>query len=97
VRKASLTIVEAIFWSKDNGEALFAVFEPFNKEKATVGNGSMVGFQTVDKRKVDDLYALALSLGAQEDGIPQLKSQNFYGGYLRDLDGNKLIIYTVIS
>jgi hypothetical protein len=51
VRKASLTIVEAIFWSKDNGEALFAVFEPFNKEKATVGNGSMVGFQTVDKRK----------------------------------------------
>jgi hypothetical protein len=42
---------------------------------------------------VDRWHALALALGAVDEGAPGLRPQyhpNFYGAYVRDLDGNKL-------
>ena len=40
--------------------------------------------------KVDALHAKALELGGTDEGAPGLRGDNFYAGYFRDLDGNKL-------
>ena len=41
------------------------------------------------------LYEKALSLGATDEGEPRDRgsSMGFYGGYFRDLDGNKIVAY----
>ena len=41
------------------------------------------------------IYNKALSLGATDEGAPidRGSSMGFYGGYFRDLDGNKLVAY----
>jgi len=41
------------------------------------------------------VYLKALSLGATDEGEPHDRgsSMGFYGGYFRDLDGNKLVVY----
>ena len=36
------------------------------------------------------MHAKALSLGATDEGAPGARGETFYGGYFRDLDGNKL-------
>ena len=40
--------------------------------------------------KVDAVHARALELGGSDEGAPGLRFGNFYAGYFRDLDGNKL-------
>jgi len=39
---------------------------------------------------VDALYRKALELGAQDPEAPQQALPFFYGGYVRDPDGNKI-------
>jgi catechol 2,3-dioxygenase-like lactoylglutathione lyase family enzyme len=63
---------------------------PFDKNAATVGNGVMVALVVDSKEKVDALHRKALSLGATDEGAPGPRSPEFYAGYFRDLDGNKL-------
>jgi len=63
---------------------------PFDTKAATVGNGVMVALVVDAAAKVDALYAKALQLGATDDGAPGKRSEGFYAGYFRDLDGNKL-------
>ena len=72
---------------------LFAVAEPYDGNKASVGNGTMIGFPTNSSEKVDKLYALALSLGGLDEGPPGARGGGFYGAYFRDLEGNKLVFY----
>ena len=36
------------------------------------------------------MYAKAIELGGKDEGEPDLRMDNFYAGYFRDLDGNKL-------
>ncbi len=74
-----------------------ALTTPYDKNRATVGNGSMIAL-TVDTRdKVDMLYAKAIELGGTCEGPPGLRGdegpQAFYGAYFRDLDGNKLCVF----
>jgi catechol 2,3-dioxygenase-like lactoylglutathione lyase family enzyme len=63
---------------------------PFDTRAATVGNGVMVALVVDTAAKVDALYAKALQLGAMDEGAPGQRSEGFYAGYFRDLDGNKL-------
>ena len=73
--------------------ALFSVFTPINGEPATAGNGVTVGFEATSRAQVDAFYAHAISRGATDEGPPGLRlhySPNYYGTYVRDLDGNKL-------
>jgi predicted lactoylglutathione lyase len=42
---------------------------------------------------VDKLHAKALALGASDEGAPGERLPVFYGGYVRDLDGNKLCFF----
>jgi len=66
---------------------------PFDQNKATVGNGTMVAFRASTWREVDDFHAAALANGGQSEGAPGLRphyAPDFYAAYARDPDGNKI-------
>jgi len=69
------------------------VTTPYDKKAATVGNGVMVALVVDAKEKVDALHRKALELGATDEGAPGQRSPEFYAGYFRDLDGNKLNVF----
>lgn len=79
-----------IAWSADPRQAGFAVTKPYNGEKATVGNGVMIALALDSTDKVDAMHKLALELGGTDEGAPGPRGENFYAGYFRDRDGNKL-------
>ncbi|MFO1080007.1 MAG: VOC family protein [Reyranellaceae bacterium] len=71
------------------------VLAPIDKNAATVGNGVTVGLEATDRPTVDAAYKAAMSAGAKDEGAPGLRAHyhpNYYGAYLRDLDGNKICI-----
>ncbi len=63
---------------------------PFDGKPATVGNGVMVAIAVNSREMVDRLHRKALELGGTDEGAPGPRFENFYAGYFRDLDGNKL-------
>ena len=67
----------------------FAVAEPFDKEPATKGNGSMLGFTLDSNEEVTRLYTRALELGGTCEGEVMQRGP-YFSAYVRDLDGNKL-------
>ncbi|WP_085065996.1 VOC family protein [Pseudomonas piscis] len=76
----------------DSGTA-FCIYSPLNGERATPGNGSMVAFEAQTRAQVDAFYAIAMANGASDEGAPGLRPQyspDYYGAYIRDLDGNKI-------
>ncbi len=79
-----------IAWGKPGGGAGIAATKPFDGQPATVGNGVMVALEAKDRAQVDRLYAIALDHGGTCEGPPGARSDNFYAGYFRDPDGNKL-------
>jgi catechol 2,3-dioxygenase-like lactoylglutathione lyase family enzyme len=86
-----------IHYGKPGKLGTLAVIKPYDGESATVGNGVMVALATRKQQTVDEAYALALSLGAGDEGAPGIRSDNFYGAYFRDLDGNKLCVYSLLG
>ncbi len=78
-----------IAWMGPNGSTGMGLNKPFDGNAATVGNGVMVAFQLDSPDKVDKMYARAIELGATCEGPSGERSDNFYAGYFRDLDGNK--------
>jgi predicted lactoylglutathione lyase len=83
-----------IFWSHGRGPSL-AVMTPYDKHPATIGNGVMVALNVDSTAKVDALYRKALDLGAKDEGAPGPRTDTFYGAYFRDLDGNKLAVFSM--
>jgi len=79
-----------IAWSAAPGRPAVAIAKPFDGNSATVGNGVMVALAMDSREQVEKLYAKAISLGATDEGKPGPRGDNFYAGYFRDLDGNKL-------
>lgn len=80
-----------IAWAVSPGAPAVSVTKPFDDKAATVGNGVMVALAMDSREKVDALYHKAIELGAKDEGAPGPRgSGNFYAGYFRDLDGNKL-------
>jgi predicted lactoylglutathione lyase len=79
-----------IAWGSADGAAGIGLTKPFDGNAATVGNGVMVALQCKDKAQVDRIHALAMSLGAKDEGAPGPRGDSFYAGYFRDPDGNKL-------
>jgi catechol 2,3-dioxygenase-like lactoylglutathione lyase family enzyme len=82
---------EFILWgtSLEAGGCL-AITPPYDKNRATVGNGVMVALSASSKAQVDAIYKKALELGATDEGPAGPRGDGFYAGYFRDLDGNKL-------
>ena len=75
----------------------FWVLKPFDKQAATSGNGTQAMFFATSTDQVDAFHDMALSLGGKDEGAPGPRnySPGYYGAYCRDLDGNKLHVYTV--
>lgn len=86
-------------WSASMDMPGIAVTRPYNKEPASVGNGSMLAITVKERAQVDRLHALALSLGGSCEGPPGVRGeegpQAFYAGYFRDPDGNKLCAFRI--
>lgn len=79
-----------IAWAVSPTQPGLALTHPHDGNPATVGNGVMVALAVKDPAQVDRMYAKALELGATDEGPAGPRGDNFYAGYFRDLDGNKL-------
>lgn len=69
------------------------IVSPFDKQAASVGNGNMIGLLCESRDEVDAAHAMALEQGGASEGAPGLRplyGPDFYGAYVRDLDGNKM-------
>lgn len=96
--KRAMEIDRIVIWAGAEGTPLFAIAEPADGEKATVGNGSMIALGASSQEDVDRLHAKALELGATDEGTPgprQNGALSFYAGYFRDPDGNKLNFFNM--
>ncbi|WP_299410849.1 VOC family protein [uncultured Roseobacter sp.] len=75
----------------------FYVKSPFDGAAATAGNGTMVAFEAQNQQQVRDLHAAAMEAGGVDDGQPGFRDAygpNFYVGYLRDPQGNKIALFS---
>lgn len=80
-----------IAWAVAPDKPSLGVCTPFDGNKATAGNGTMVALAVDSNSKVDALHRKALSLGGKDEGAPGPRGiPGFYAAYFRDLDGNKL-------
>lgn len=82
-------------WGVSPDKPGFSVLMPFDKQKATIGNGSMVALAASSPEQVQALHSKALALGGKCEGPPGLRGDNYYGAYFRDLDGNKLNAFCI--
>ncbi len=82
-----------IMWAVKPGTPALCVIKPYDQKSATVGNGVMVSLTCSGKAQVDQLYKKAISLGAKDEGPAGPRSDGFYAGYCRDMDGNKLAFF----
>jgi catechol 2,3-dioxygenase-like lactoylglutathione lyase family enzyme len=79
------------FLLRDGGRVWVAT--PFDEETAIPGNGNMIGFLCRSQEEVDAAHQAALSNGGTNEGSPGPRpayGPDFYGAYVRDLDGNKM-------
>ncbi len=81
-------------YGKD-GRPFLIVLGPYDKQPATVGNGSMHSFSFDSQEEVNAFHAKALALGGADEGAPGYRAPTFYMSYFRDLDGNKLCAFTI--
>ena len=86
-----------IAWGTGMTSPALSVTKPYNGEPATVGNGVMVALAMNSPEKVDAIHAKALELGGTDEGAPGPRGEQFYAGYFRDLDGNKLNAFCMIG
>ena len=74
----------------------FYVKPPFDGRAASVGNGVMIAFEATSQKQVRELHAAALAAGGSDEGQPGFRDAygpNFYVGYLRDPQGNKIALF----
>jgi catechol 2,3-dioxygenase-like lactoylglutathione lyase family enzyme len=82
-----------IAWSAGKDKPGLALTKPFNGKPATVGNGVMVALAVDSPAKVDAMYRKAIELGGTDEGPAGPRGDDFYAGYFRDPDGNKLSFF----
>ncbi|MCF6219911.1 MAG: VOC family protein [Robiginitomaculum sp.] len=92
--KRTMEDKEFVLWSTGPGTPGFCVHIPENGKTATIGNGSMTAFYVEAPKMVDKMYALAMKLGASDEGSAGPRGDDgFYAGFCRDLDGNKFSFF----
>ncbi|WP_394175003.1 VOC family protein [Thalassotalea litorea] len=75
------------------GYPTFWLQTPFNGEKATVGNGSHIGFMATNKSQVEKFYQTALALGATCNGAPGPRKDYgdaYFGCFIIDPEGHRI-------
>ena len=84
-------------WAAAMDKPMLCIMTPYDKRPATVGNGVMVGIAADSRDQVDRVHKKALELGGTDEGSPGLRpegGEGFYAAYFRDLDGNKLDVFS---
>ncbi|MCK3775758.1 VOC family protein [Ensifer sesbaniae] len=81
-----------IGYGSEGDRIRFWVVTPFNREPATYGNGVSIALDAESRSAVDAFHAAALANGGTDEGAPGPRPfhANFYGTWVRDLDGNKI-------
>jgi catechol 2,3-dioxygenase-like lactoylglutathione lyase family enzyme len=84
----------AMAWRQPGGTSLLWIVRPYDKQPAARGNGWMVALEAPSRAAVDAAHAAALAGEGTDEGAPGHRPHSFapdyYGAYVRDLDGNKL-------
>ena len=80
-------------WAVSPDKPALSVTTPWDGQAANPGNGTMVALAVDSKEKVHEVYEKALELGGADEGEAGARSDGFYAGYFRDLDGNKLNVF----
>lgn len=88
---------ETRVWYGSGNGPLLVITQPYDGSQASAGNGTMIALTAPSRAMVDDIHALAVSLGGADEGAPGLRTGTFYGAYFRDFDGNKVCVYTTAS
>ena len=84
-------------WAAAMDKPMLCIMTPYDGQPATVGNGVMAGIAADSRDQVDRLYKKAIELGGSDEGPPGLRAEGgdgFYAAYFRDLDGNKLDVFS---
>lgn len=71
----------------------FWIQSPHDGGRANAGNGVHICFLANSIDEVKAFHAKVLELGGQDDGAPGYRKEytdNYYGAFARDLDGNKI-------
>ena len=71
----------------------FWVQLPHDHNAANSGNGTHIGFIANDSKAVHAFHEAALAAGGTDAGEPGPRPEytpNYYGAFVRDLDGNKI-------
>jgi catechol 2,3-dioxygenase-like lactoylglutathione lyase family enzyme len=89
------TLDRMIAWAEAPDKPMLVVTRPADGATATPGNGTMVALICGHADQVQEMYALALSCGAEDAGPPAAHGDGFYGGYVRDPDGNKICVFVM--
>jgi len=73
------------------------VCPPFDGKPASFGNGSMLGYLAPSPDAVNRAYAAGMANGGSDEGKPGFRppeaAKGFYGAYMRDPTGNKLVVF----
>ncbi len=85
-----------VAWTAGQDRPGIGVCKPFDGNAASVGNGMMVALPASGPDQVKALHAQALALGGSDEGAPGPRFGQFYAGYFRDLDGNKLCAFCLV-
>jgi catechol 2,3-dioxygenase-like lactoylglutathione lyase family enzyme len=78
----------------------FWVQLPSDRNPARAGNGSHIAFNAKNKRAVQSFHSAALEAGGTDEGAPGPRpeySPDYYGAFVRDLDGNKIEAVVVME
>ncbi|MEO8115703.1 MAG: VOC family protein [Phenylobacterium sp.] len=81
------------FYGSKETPGMIAISKPYDEQPAGVGNGSMFGLPAPTQELVGEVHAAALAAGGTCEGPPGARTDNFYGAYFRDPDGNKLCVF----
>ena len=77
---------------------MLVVTKPYDGQPATAGNGSMIALAVPSREAVQAVHSKALELGGIDEGGAGHRSSDpgdLYRAYFRDLDGNKLMVFTL--
>ena len=86
----------AAYAQKGTKNIEFYITKPFNKEKATFGNGTQVSFVTSSREIVDKFHEVGLKAGGKSEGSggERPEGSGVYYSYIRDLDNNKICAFS---
>ena len=74
-------------------DIVFSLETPVDGLSATPGDGVHIAFRAPDRGTVRRFHEVAIANGGTDEGGPGVRENynaNYYGAFVRDLDGNKI-------